>query len=37
MQDKKGKVVPVLKTKYHAMKKYWGSGGIHNINVAEFK
>jgi hypothetical protein len=24
----KGKVVPVLLTKHHAMKAYWGSGGI---------
>jgi len=24
----KGKVVPVILTKHHAMKAYWGSGGI---------
>jgi hypothetical protein len=24
----KGKVVPVLLTEHHAMKAYWGSGGI---------
>jgi hypothetical protein len=24
----KGKVVPILLTKHHAMKTYWGSGGI---------
>jgi hypothetical protein len=24
----KGKVVPVLLTEHHAMKTYWGSGGI---------
>jgi hypothetical protein len=24
----KGKVVPVLLTEHHAVKKYWGSGGI---------
>jgi hypothetical protein len=25
----KGKVVPVLLTKHHAMKVYWGSGQLH--------
>jgi hypothetical protein len=27
-KGKKGKVVPVLLTKHHAMKAYWGSGRI---------
>jgi hypothetical protein len=28
MEKVKGKVIPVLLTKHHAMKAYWGSGGI---------
>jgi hypothetical protein len=28
LKGKKGKVVPVLLTKHHAMKAYWGSGCI---------
>jgi hypothetical protein len=27
----KGKVVPVLLTEHHAMKTYWGSGGIAQL------
>jgi hypothetical protein len=33
----RGKVAPVLKTKYNAMNSYWGSGGIaphmHNLDA----
>jgi hypothetical protein len=27
-KEVKGKIIPVLLTEHHAMKAYWGSGGI---------